>query len=46
MKHGKCLSALDLFSVKGRLLRNDLVMVWKIFEGLCPGLDDFLVLAP
>ena len=21
-------------------------MIWKIFEGLCTGLDDFLVLAP
>ena len=27
------LRRLDLFSVKGRLLRADLVMVWKIFNG-------------
>ena len=26
---------LNLFSVQGRLLRNDLVLVWKIFRGLC-----------
>ena len=46
MTYSDRLSTLNLFSVKGRLLRNDLVMVWKIFEGMCPGLEDFLVLAP
>ena len=29
------LSRLNLFSVQGRLLRNDLVLVWKIFNGQC-----------
>ena len=29
------LHRLDLFSVKGRLLRADLIMVWKIFNGKC-----------
>ena len=29
------LQQLDLFSMKGRLLRADLIMVWKIFNGHC-----------
>ena len=29
------LSALNLFSVKGRLLRADLILTYKIFHGLC-----------
>ena len=29
------LRALNLFSIQGRLLRADLIMVWKIFNGLC-----------
>ena len=33
------LAELDLFSVKGRLLRNDLKMVWKILHGLYPALE-------
>ena len=32
------LAKLDLFSVRGRLLRNDLKMVWKILHGLYPAL--------
>ena len=46
LSYGDRLLTLDLFSIKGRLLRNDLVMVWKIFQGLCPGLEDFFVLVP
>ena len=30
------LQILDLFSIKGRLLRADLIMVWKIFHGRSP----------
>ena len=30
------LRVLDLFSIKGRLLRADLIMVWKIFHGMSP----------
>ena len=33
------LAELDLFSVKGRLLRNDLKMVWKILHSLYPALE-------
>lgn len=32
------LSSLNLHSIKGRLLRADLVMVWKILNGHCPHL--------
>ena len=33
--YGERLRLLDLFSMQGRLLRADLIMVWKIFNGLC-----------
>ena len=33
------LSTLNLFSIKGRLLRADLILVWKIMAGLCPSLN-------
>ena len=47
MEYGDCVLALNLFSIKGHLLRNDLVMVWKIFKGICPGFEDFFfVIAP
>ena len=35
LPYGERLLRLDLFSVQGRLLRNDLVLVWKIFNGAC-----------
>ena len=35
-KHGERLRMLNLFSIKGRLLRADLIKCWKIFQGLCP----------
>ena len=34
------LSTLNLFSIKGRLLRADMILVWKIMTGLCPCLCD------
>ena len=34
------LSTLNLFSIKGRLLSADLILVWKIMTGLCPCLCD------
>lgn len=34
------LSLLNLFSIKGRLLRADMILVWKIMTGLCPCLDN------
>ena len=30
------LRQLDLYSVKGRLLRTDLIQYWKLFHGKCP----------
>ena len=35
MEYGVRLQALDLFSVKGRLLRADLLKCWKMFHGHC-----------
>ena len=34
-EYGTRLRILDLYSVKGRLLRADLLKVWKIFHGKC-----------
>ena len=34
------LSLLNLFSVKGRLIRADLIQVWKIMSGQCPSLNN------
>ena len=36
MSYAQRLMDLDLFSVKGRLLRADLIKCWKIFHGLSP----------
>jgi len=33
MEYGERLQALNLFSVKGRLLRADMIKCWKIFNG-------------
>ena len=33
--YGERLRHLDLFSFQGRLLRSDLILVWKIVHGLC-----------
>ena len=33
--YGERLKRLDLFSFQGRLLRADLIMVWKIFYNKC-----------
>ena len=35
LSYGERLRRLDLFSVQGRLLRADLIMTYKIFQGLC-----------
>ena len=34
--YGERLKRLDLFSMKGRLLRSDLIQVWKIFHNKSP----------
>ena len=36
LPYSRRLKILNLFSLKGRLLRNDLIYVWKIFQGLTP----------
>ena len=33
--YGERLNRLDLFSVQGRMLRADMIMVWKIFNNKC-----------
>ena len=33
--YGERLLRLNLFSFQGRLLRNDIIMIWKIIKGLC-----------
>ena len=38
------LRRLEIFSVKGRLIRNDLILVYKILHGLVPSLENLLVL--
>ena len=35
MTYGERLRKLDLFSLQGRLLRADLILVWKMFNGKC-----------
>ena len=42
--YGARLGHLDLYSVRGRLLRNNLKMVWIILHGLCPSLADIFQL--
>ena len=45
--YGERLKLLDLFSIKGRLLRSDLILCWKIFHGesvIQP--NDMFTLAP
>ena len=37
------LSTLKLYSIKGRLLRADLIMVYKILHGLCPHLEHLFI---
>ena len=36
MDYGERLRALNLYSIKGRLPRTDLIKCWKIFHGQCP----------
>lgn len=39
------LSLLNLFSIKGKLLRTDLILVWRIMSGLCPSLSNLFAAA-
>ena len=43
LSYSERLSTLKLYSIKGRLLRADLIMVYKILHGLCPDLDHLFV---
>ena len=43
LTYAERLSRLNLFSIKGRLLRADLIMVWKVMNGLCPHLSSLFV---
>ena len=43
LDYGSRLRRLDLYSAKGRRLRADLIMVWKILHGLCPSLEHLLL---
>ena len=46
LPYEKRLRQLDLFSMYGRLLRADLIHVWKILHGKCAiGIDDLFVLS-
>ena len=46
MDYGSRLRSLDLFSVKGRLLRADLIKYWKILHGESEDLLNMFSLAP
>ena len=47
LSYDERLRKLDLFSLKGRLLRADLIIVWKIFNGKCAiSVDDLFKLSP
>ena len=47
MSYAQRLLNLDLYSVKGRLLRAELIKIWKIFHGLSPITPtDLFILAP
>lgn len=43
LQYSERLARLSLFSIKGRLIRADLIMVFKILKGFCPHLDHLLV---
>ena len=38
LSYAERLSSLNLYSIKGRLFRADLIMTWKIMHGNCPQL--------
>ena len=39
LSYAERLERLNLYSIKGRLLRADLLIIWKIMNGLCPQLS-------
>ena len=43
LPYAERLERLNLYSIKGRLLRADLIMVWKVLNGLCPHLSCLFV---
>ena len=36
LSYSERLRVLDLYSVKGRLLRADMLFIWRMFNGECP----------
>ena len=42
LTYGERLRALSLYSIWGRLLRADLILVWRIMHGLAPMPEDIL----
>ena len=45
LSYGERLKSLDLFSFQGRLLRSDLILVYKILHSMCAiGIDEIFVL--
>ena len=47
LSYGERLQKLDLFSLQGRFLRFDLILVWKIVHGIsCIKFDDLFVFSP
>ena len=43
LSYSERLAQLSLYSIKGRLIRSDLIMVFKILKGYCPHLDHLFV---
>lgn len=43
LSYGERLANLSLYSIKGRLIRADLIMVFKILKGYCPHLEHLFV---
>ena len=43
LSYGEGLKKLELLSLKGQLLRFDIIMVWKIMNGQCSHLPSVVV---
>ena len=46
LDYGSRLRRLGLYSARGRRLRADLILVWRILHGLCPSLEGLLQRRP
>ena len=45
LSYAERLKRLNIFSMKGRLLRADLIQIWKIVHGKCPRLEHIIQLS-